>query len=194
MPSSTFWQWKCDQKLRDGIWKPTSRMIDNMTKFHHIIRSHTGTQWWGGRNTLGIELIRRQCQLTYDSGLDSVSMFGEISPYHTNAEFNYLALEYFADKPHNSVRDFALDIMAPRLGGFSNAETYGTYASLYRQADKIPAAVADIAKITASLTDYDAIRRWQYLASFLNSYYYEIREGGSLDNMNPRDADRPDLF
>lgn len=194
MPSSTFWQWKCDQKLRDGIWKSTSRMIDNMTKFHHIIRSHTGTQWWGGRNTLGIELIRRQCQLTYDSGLDSVSMFGEISPYHTNAEFNYLALEYFADNPHNSVRDFAMDIMAPRLGGFSNAETYGAYASLYRQADKIPSAVADIAKITASLTDYDAIRRWQYLASFLNSYYYEIREGGSLDNMNPRDADRPDLF
>ena len=194
MPKSVFFQWKCDRRLRDGGWKSEDRMIENLRPFRHIMRSHTGTQWWGGRNTLGIELIRRQCALSAAAGLDAVSMFGETSTYHTNAEFNYLALEYFANDPQKSVSDFAYDVMAPRLGGYENAQKYGRYAGLYRDHEKIPAAIADIAAISAKQTEYDVIRRWQYLAGFLNSYYYELRAGGSLDNMNPRDADRPDLF
>ena len=126
--------------------------------------------------------------------MDAVSMFGEISPYHTNAEFNYLALEYFANDPSKSVSDFAADVMAPRLGGYENAEKYGRYAGLYRDYEKIPAAVKDIAAIAAKEEDYEIVRRWQYLASFLNSYHYELSKGGSLANMTPRDADRPDLF
>ena len=183
MPASTFWQWKCDPVLHQGTWTSEDRMIDNMKKFHHIVRSHTGTQWWGGRHTLGIDLIRRQCKLTHDAGLDSVSMFGEISPFHTNAEFNYLALEYFADNPDNSLGSYVEDVMAPMLGGVDVAYTYGEYAKLYFTPEKIPKAVADIAKIAASQTDYDIIRRWQYLANFLNSFYYDIRLGGELKRM-----------
>jgi hypothetical protein len=153
-----------------------------------------GAQWWGGRHTLGIELIRRQCLLSYESGFDAVSMFGETSPFHTNAEFNYLALEYFADRPHASVMSFAEDVMAPRLGGFAGAKKWGEYASLYREAEKIPAAVMDVAKIAAECRDLETVRRWQYLGNFLNSYLYEIEAGGKLENMCPHDADRPDLF
>ena len=194
MPESTFWQWKCDIALRDGSWTSDSRMIKNMQKFRHIVRAHTGTQWWDGRYTLGIDLIRRQCELTYDSGLDSVSMFGEISPYHTNSEFIYLALEYFADNPHSSLHSFVEDIMAPRLGGISEAETYKEYADYYMEIDKIPKAIADIAKITVAQTDYEVVRRWQYLASFLNSFYFEIKNGGSFRKMLAWRGSRPDLF
>ena len=158
------------------------------------MRSHTGTQWWGGRNTPGIELIRRQCQLSYDSGLDAVSMFGETSPYHTNAEFNYLALEYFADHPHNSIENFAEDVMASRLGGIANAKKWGEYCGLYRENDRIPAAIKDITKIAAGESDLEIIRRWNYLANFLSSYHYEISQGGSFTTMCPLDEDRPDLF
>ena len=183
MPASTYWQWKCDPVLHQGTWTSEDKMIDNMKKFHHIVRSHTGTQWWGGRHTLGIDLIRRQCKLTHDAGLDSVSMFGEISPFHTNSEFNYLALEYFADNPDNSLGNYVEDVMAPMLGGVDVAYTYGEYANLYFTPEKIPKAVADIAKIAASQTDYDIIRRWQYLANFLNTFYYDIRLGGELKRM-----------
>ena len=169
-------------------------MIENLKGFRHIMRSHTGTQWWGGRNTPGIELIRRQCQLSYDSGLDAVSMFGETSPYHTNAEFNYLALEYFADNPHNSVADFTRDVMAKRLGGIENAKVYGEYSTYYREIERIPKAISDIAKIAARESDPEVIRRFIYLASFLSSYQYEVSHGGRLENMNPLDEDRPDLF
>jgi len=192
MPESTIWQWRCDRALRDEKWPLGAPMLDSMKKFRHIMRSHSGTQWWGGRNTLAVDKIRRQCLLSYESGLDGVSMFGETSNYHTNAEFNYLAFEYFSDHPHASNKNFTDDVMAPLLGGISNAEAYYNMATLYRDADKIPAAVCDIAKIAASCTDYDALRRWQYLGNFLNSYYWEIRSGGSLDTMIHNDADRPD--
>ena len=194
MPTDTFWQWKCDAMLRSGEWKSGDKMIENMRCFNHILRAHTGTQWWGGRHTLGIELIRKQCKLTYDSGLNSVSMFGEISPCHTNAEFNYLALEYFADSPHKSLKDFVHDVMSEKLGGKSLAERYYEMATLYRIPERVPAATMEIAKIAAGLSDYDQVRRWQYLANHLNTFYWEVRAGGSLATMNPRDADRPDEF
>ena len=194
MPKDIYWQWKCDKMIRTGAWPLGAPMIENLQGFRHVMRSHTGTQWWGGRHTLGIELIRRQCLLSYESGFDAVSMFGETSPFHTNAEFNYLALEYFADHPHASVMNFAEDVMAPRLGGFANAKKWGEYASLYREAEKIPAAVMDVAKIAAECRDLETVRRWQYLGNFLNSYLYEIEAGGKLENMCPHDADRPDLF
>lgn len=194
MPRDVFWQWKCDKRIRTNTWEAGAPMIENLKGFRHIMRSHTGTQWWGGRNTPGIELIRRQCQLSYDSGLDAVSMFGETSPYHTNAEFNYLALEYFADNPHNSVADFTRDVMAKSLGGIENAKVYGEYSTYYREIERIPKAISDIAKIAARESDPEVIRRFIYLASFLSSYQYEVSHGGRLENMNPLDEDRPDLF
>lgn len=74
------------------------------------------------------------------------------------------------------------------------AKRWGEYSSLYRDTDKIPAAIKDISRIAAAESDYNIVRRWHYLANFLNSYYYEIDMGGTFDAMCPLDADRPDLF
>lgn len=194
MPETTYWQWKCDRVLRDNAWEKSEKMLPSMQKFRHIMRSHTGTQWWGGRHTFGVDKIRRQCLLSYEAGLDAVSMFGETSPFHTNSEFNYLALEYFADNPRASVQDFAKDVMASRLGGVAKAETYYEFATLYRDIEKVPKAVAEIGKIVGETKDGEALRRWLYLGNFLNSYYWEVQQGGSLQTMCPRDADRPDEF
>ena len=83
--------------------------------------------------------------------------------------------------------------MADRLGGKANAETYFEYAYLFRKDYKrIPKAVSDIAKITASLSDYNAVRRFNYLSHFLNSYYWELSRGTEISTMIPRDSDRFD--
>lgn len=194
MPKTTYWQWKCDKMIKEDTWERGVEMISTMQKFRHIMRSHAGTQWWGGRNTFEVDKIRRQCLLSYESGIDAVSMFGENSPYYANSEFNYLALEYFADNPYASMESFMQDIMAPRLGGVAKAETYNEIARLHLNLPKIPQATSEIAKIVAELKDTEAVRRWLNLGDFLNSYYWEKQQGGLLENMYANDADRPDEF
>ena len=174
LPEKTFWQWKCDRRLKSGAWQG-EELPEPLKKFRHIMRAHSGTQWWGGRHTLAVELIRKQCLLSYKSGIQGVSLFGEGSVYHTNVEMNYLALEYFSDHPENSLADFAEDVMSPLLGGKLRAEKYLEFGVLNKTPEKIPAAAAEIAKIMQGITDYDVIRRWEYLASFLNSFYWEFR-------------------
>ena len=175
MPKSVFWQWKCDARLRDGDWSEKDKMLSSLADFNHVMRSHSGTQWWGGRATFAVEKIRRQCYLSHKSGLNGVSMFGENAPFHTNAEFNYLALEYFSDNPLASISNYIYDVMSPRLGGKSYAEFYYEIAGLHEQVDKIPEAVRSIAKITSDITEYDQLRCWQYVASNLNGYYWEAK-------------------
>ena len=194
MPEETFWQWKCDRMLRDHTWELGAPMLPAMQKFRHIMRAHSGTQWWGGRNTFAVDKIRQQCLLSFESGLQGVSMFGETSPSHVNAEFNYLALEYFSDHPHAGNDDFIADIMAPRLGGRQLAERYFEMAPLCLNPEKIPAAALEIARISAQLTDYDQLRRWQYLAGFLHSYHWEMIHGRELLAETSHNADRPDEF
>jgi hypothetical protein len=141
-----------------------------------------------------VDKIRRQCLLSYESGIDAVSMFGENCPYYANSEFNYLALEYFADYPHASMKDFAEDVMASRLGGVSQAETYCEFAKLHADLPKVPKAVSDIAKIASGLNDTEAVRRWINLGDFLNTYYWENQNGGLMKELYGINADRPDEF
>lgn len=177
MPEKTFWQWS-DRHLAPGAWTPKDRLPAHLQKFRHVMRYHHGTQWDGGRHTLAVEEIRKQCLLSFEAGMPGVSIFGESSPFHTNAEFNYLALEYFADHPTASLQSFAENVMAPLLGGTALAETYLEFGYLNKQPEKIPAAVREIARIIPRIKKEDALRRWFYLASFLNSFYWEGVQSG----------------
>lgn len=177
LPEKTCWQWKCDRRLASGEWKGES-LPGCLKKFNHVMRAHSGTQWWGGRHTLAVDLIRKQCLLSYKSGLNGVSIFGEGAPYHTNVEFNYLALEYFADHPEAGLESFVSDVMAPRLGGLEQAAKYLEFGNLHDEPEKIPAAAVEIAHILHGMNDYEVIRRWEYLGSFLNAYYWESQQSG----------------
>jgi len=172
MPDKTFWQWG-DRQFRNSKWPENAPLPEHLRRFRHIQRAHHGTQWGGGRNTIAVDEIRKQCLLSLQSGFQGVSIFGETSPFHTNAECNYLALQFFSDHPQASLHDFAADALAQRMGGTDLADTYLQLAYLSKEPDKIPAALPQIAKIIASATDYDTTRRWTWLASFLNSFYWE---------------------
>ena len=70
-------------------------------------------------------------------------------------------------------------------------ELYFEYATLpLDEYEKIPKRAVDIAKILPELQDYDALRRWQYLSNFLNSYYWELKRGTDILYMIPRGSDR----
>ena len=176
MPSDVFWQWKCDRQLWDGKdgWKDEDRLPPVLGRFRHMMRAHSGTQWRGGRATWAVGLIREQCRLSYASGICGVSLFGEISPYHANAEFNYLALQYFADHPDRTEAEFVRDVMSPLLGGDELAAKYAAYAPLQYEPKGIPDALKDIAKIAGSVGDREALRRWMWLANNLSGYAWSV--------------------
>jgi hypothetical protein len=178
MPDKTFWQWS-DRHLTGDMWKEEDRLPAQLRRFRNIMRVHNGTQWHGGRNTLAVEEIRRYCRLSVESGMQGVSIFGEASPFHTNVEFNYLALQYFAEHPMASLRDFAESVIGPLLGGAALAETYLEFGILNRNPERIPFALKEIAKIIPGTKDCHALRRWHYLASFLNSFLWESAQVGS---------------
>ena len=187
MPENTFWQWKCDKRLQDKSWTENDLLPEGMRKFNHIMRAHHGTQWRGGRHTLAIDEIRRQCRLSFTSGIQGVSMFGEGSNFHANAELNYKALAYFADHPMASCEDFARDVMAPLVGGENLAGRYLELGVLNRTPEKIVAAMPEFARIIGSLQDPEHIRRWTYLASFLNTYAWEYMQKQNRKNINNED-------
>lgn len=173
LPEGTFLQWGGDRRIKQDIWKTTPILPEHFRKYHNIQRFHRGTQWDGGRHTLAVDRIREMCRLSYTSGMDSISMFGECSPFHANTEINYLALQYFADHPLNSVDQFAADVMAGMLGGEGLAQEYLNFAVMNKTPEKIPAAEKRIAEIIGRTKDFQTLRRWTYLASFLHSYYWE---------------------
>jgi hypothetical protein len=179
MPKDIYWQWKCDRMLEADTWPEKAALPPEMAKFHNVMRSHAGTQWWGGRDSFDVEKIRRQCRLSFLSGLDAVSMFGEVSPFNTNAEFNYLALQYFSDNPLYSMDDFAKNVMSPLLGGDGQAADWIRWARLEHEPEKIPEASAAIARIAAdSVSKPEIRRRWTHLAHRLDSFYWEWERNG----------------
>jgi len=180
MPDKVFWQWRCDDELENDTWKMGEPMIPGLQKFNHVMRAHSGTQWREGRGTFDVDKIRRQCLLSSESGLNGVSIFGEYAPFHTNAELNYLALEYFADHPHAPMDAFIRDVMAPLLGGEEYAHIYYDAARMHMDPSNVPEFAVKAAKIMSGITDYEILRRWQYIASFLNGFYWEAQQTHQL--------------
>ena len=176
IPKNTFLQWVCDHPVLDGVWKEDydGKLPEILKPFRHILRAHQGTYWSGGRHALALERVRRQCRMAALCGAEAVSMFGESSPFHTNMEFNYLALTYFADNPFSTPEQFADDVMAPRLGGKQLAEDYIKFATIGKtEPGKIPQFTGKIMEYSSKLREHEQVRRWVWLASYLNSLHWE---------------------
>lgn len=179
IPEQAFLQWVCDQAIRDDYWTDDNRMPEPLRRYRHIMRAHYGTYWRHETNTrhgLSVKHIRKQCRLSYLSGIQGISIFGESSPFHPNAEFNYLAMVYFTDHPMASLGEFSDEVMAPRLGGKGLAERYLDLADTYRAPGKIPEAEKEIVRLLPQLSDPECIRRWIHLASFLNTFLWDSHQ------------------
>ncbi len=108
----------------------------------------------------------------------AVSLFGEVSPFHTGAELIYLALTDFGSAS-NSTADydaFVQQVAAPLLGGVDHARDFIRFARLldarfFDDRKLIPAALTSIHGRLSSLPP-DAARRWCWLANQLASFTY----------------------
>ena len=123
--------------------------------------------------SLAIDDIATMVQESIAHGVDAISLFGEVSPFHTGAELNYLALKNFgsATNPKANVDVFIRDVAAPLLGGEELARDFLKYATLTHEPKRIAEVMPAIRKQCALLPAEQA-RRWIWLGNFLASYAY----------------------
>jgi hypothetical protein len=171
-----FVQWVCDEYLKPPLrrsWTPAGTVSG--ANHRSIMRAHFGTYWAGHkRGELSIDWIAQMVQLSTTHGFDAISLFGEVSPFDTGAELNYLALENYgsAGNPSADLDRFLRDVAAPLLGGVEYAHDYLRYARLSEPQDIIP-VLTEIYKRCASLPPEPA-RRWAWLANYLASSVYRV--------------------
>lgn len=174
-PKGVFVQWTCDNYLPpiDQLtWTEAGRVVADGHR--HVMRAHYGTYWSHRRGELSVDWIARMFQRSMASGFGAISLFGEVSPFHTGAEMNYLALVNYGSvaNPTAKLDVFLRDVADPLLGGASMGGDYLRYARLLDDRAKIPVALAEIRNLAAKLPP-DPARRWLWLANFLASYIYQ---------------------
>ena len=171
-PKDVFVQWVADKHMSPkGLHAWTDAATVDGAERHNIMRAHFATYWRGQRGELALDWIAEMVQRSVATGCDGISLFGEVSPFQTTAELNYLALGDFgsARNPDADVEVFLQNIAAPLLGGEAAARDFVRYAVAARapiDQDVLSAAVADIYGRVASLPSA-AARRWTWLANHL---------------------------
>ena len=139
----------------------------------HVLRCHFSTYWGGLRGEPALDGIAALARQGVQHGFDAVSIFGEVSPFHTGAELNYLAFEDFASgsNPKSSMDAFLKEKAAPLLGGEAEAREFLDLARVRSRPSEIPAALRRIYDRIGKLPA-PAARRWSWLATFLSSFGY----------------------
>ncbi|MHB1457676.1 MAG: hypothetical protein ACYC0V_12250 [Armatimonadota bacterium] len=132
-PDGVYVQWAGDQ-----FFKPISKtqwtdagMIDDKRR-KHIMRAHYSTYWMGVRGEPAYDWITDMVQQSLAHGIDGISIFGEVSPFNTGAELNYLAFENYGSEknPKIDVDLFVSDVAAGLLGGKKEAEDFLRFARM----------------------------------------------------------------
>lgn len=170
-----FVQWVCDDYVKpNGAERWTDAGKISSARRQNIMRAHFGTYWHKHlRGELSIDWVAEMIQRCMAHGFDAICLFGEVSPFDTGAELNYLALENYggAANPNADLEVFLKDIVAPLLGGNKYAHDYLRYARLTENRQDIPNVLKDIYSRCGSLPP-DAARRWVWLANYLASFSY----------------------
>jgi len=170
-----FVQWVCDDYVKPRQLKPwTKAGTVSSSDRHNIMRAHFGTYWAGHlRGELSADWIADMVERSITHGFDAVSIFGEVSPFDTGAELNYLALQDFGStaNPKADLEVFLRTVAAPLLGGEKYAHDYFRYARLLDDRRQIASALQEIYKRCAA-SPPDIARRWVWLANYLASFIY----------------------
>lgn len=170
-----FVQWVADDYVKPGRLRPWTKAGSVSDNYHqNVMRAHFATYWKGHlRGELSIDWIADMVESCIDHGCNAISIFGEVSPFDTGAELNYLALENYgsAANPKADLGVFLRDVAGPLLGGEKHARDYLRYARLSDDRRNIPDALKDI-YARCGILPPDIARRWVWLANYLASFVY----------------------
>jgi hypothetical protein len=86
---------------------------------------HQGSQWSGlGRYDLVMSSVKEACLRAYRSGLEGVSIHGEVSSLSIPNALNYLAFSHFIHWPEDNLREFGRRTLGPVLGSEAEGEEF----------------------------------------------------------------------
>ena len=172
-PGGAFVQWVCDRWVKpkgDLKWTEAGKAAVGR---RNIMRAHFGTYWGRYRGELAVDWIAGMVRASVSHGFDTISLFGEVSPFHAGAELNYLALADYGSvgNPAAELDRFLTRVAAPMLGGTQAAREFLRLARTLDDRGRLPAALVAVRRRAASLPAEPA-RRWTWLANYLASFAY----------------------
>ena len=161
--NKSYWPTVRTQLSRDAIGRlPTTT---------NTIRPHAGSQWNRQRYAYMAPHYAELAGLARRTGLDGVTVFGEVSDYSPPNELSYLAFARFSIEADLTWESFQAEEIEPRLGG---AEAAGRFISLLERFDSDELDVADLetardeVRATAASLPDPGRRRWAWLEERLS--------------------------
>lgn len=173
-PDGVYVQWAGDNFFKPKLgrkWTDAGMVTDK--RRHHIMRAHFGTYWGGIRGEPAFDYIADMAQQSMAHGIDGISIFGEVSPFETGAELNYLAFEDYgsAANPTADPDSFLKRIGSALLGGEKDAADFVRFARMRADGGQAAEALKDIHGRIGRYSP-DVARRWTWLANYLAMSVY----------------------
>ena len=144
---------------------------------------HQGSQWWGGAGRYGciVSTIKEACLRAHESGLEGVSIHGEVTSRHIPYALNYLAFSHFIHHPEDSLRDFGRHTLGQVFDSEKTGEDYVEILAAWDAGtvnEQMKKAVASAARGFGStvnngqcenLQQYQRCRFWEWLHTVVTS-------------------------
>lgn len=166
LPDNAIYQFCINRSYAESVSEQlTPSYVKSMPRSKNIWRTHMGSQWQHERYTLVAERYAKLMQLSYQTGLQGGTIFGEVSAFNTVNEINYLAFASFGYNATMTWEHFIHQELSPLLGGKEAANRYLTLLK-NNDVDDLKQGIAEARDIAISLSG-DSYRRWVWLQNHL---------------------------
>lgn len=142
LPADAVCQWTLTRMVRDKPLPLTAYLDDGLpaealvndrwsadvrppTGVRSVGYMHHGSMLWSpGRYDVAISSLKEGCLRAWRSGLEGVSIYGEMSSAHVPWALNYLAFSHFIHWPQDSLRRFGRETLGQVLASPEEGEAF----------------------------------------------------------------------
>lgn len=144
----------------------TQGYVKQLPHSTNILRTHMGSQWQMERHQLVAKRYSEMMRLCYNTGLKGATIFGEMSPFNTVNEINYLAFARFGYDAELTWDQFVKHDLGNLLGGAEAAQKYLTLLDTQNNKPSLKQAIGN-ARELANAASGEVYRRWVWLQNYL---------------------------
>ena len=128
---------------------------------------HQSSQWnWIPRYSQCVSAIKEGCLRAYQSGLEGVSIHGEVSSRHIPWALNYLAFSHFIHWPEDSLRGFGRKTLGQVFADEDEGEAFAEHLAHWDAGDMTEDQKKDLGRRRWSLRNDVAagknLERWRF--------------------------------